>query len=83
MSKIVNKFADPRQNRILATLPTSDYERILPDLEPIEMPLGWTISEAGDHVKYLHFPTSGIVSLIYSLEDGSSSEIAIVGVMRA
>ena len=43
------------------------------------MPLGWTISEAGDHVKYLHFPISGIVSLIYSLENGTSSEIAIVG----
>ncbi|MER2538240.1 MAG: Crp/Fnr family transcriptional regulator, partial [Azonexus sp.] len=32
-----------------------------------------------DHVNYLHFPTSGIVSLIYSLEDGSSSETALVG----
>lgn len=79
MSITVQKLHDPRQNRILASLPVSDYERILPDLEPIEMPLGWTISEAGDHVKYLHFPTSGIISLIYSLENGSSSEIAIVG----
>lgn len=79
MAKAEKKFDDPRQNRILASLPLSDYERILPDLEPIDMPLGWTISEAGDHVKYLHFPTSGIVSLLYSLEDGSTSEIAIVG----
>lgn len=37
------------------------------------------MSESGDHVNYLHFPTSGIVSLIYSLEDGSSSETALVG----
>jgi CRP-like cAMP-binding protein len=43
------------------------------------MPRGWTMSESGDHVNYLHFPTSGIVSLIYALEDGSSSEIALVG----
>jgi CRP-like cAMP-binding protein len=43
------------------------------------MPLGWKLAEAGDHVKYIHFPISGIVSLIYDLEDGSSSEIAIVG----
>ncbi|GAB2879587.1 Crp/Fnr family transcriptional regulator [Uliginosibacterium flavum] len=35
--------------------------------------------ESGDHVNYLHFPTSGIVSLIYSLEDGSTSETALVG----
>lgn len=35
------------------------------------------MSESGDHVKYLLFPISGIVSLIYALEDGSSSEIAL------
>lgn len=70
---------DPRLNRILASLPAEDYERLLPELELVEMPLGWTMSESGDHVNYLHFPTSGIVSLIYSLEDGSSSETALVG----
>ncbi len=70
---------DPQQNLILSSLPKSDYERILPSLEFIEMPLGWTMSESGDHVNFLHFPTSGVVSLIYQLEDGSSSEIALVG----
>lgn len=69
----------PKRNRILAALPATDFERMLPDLEFVEMPLGWTMSESGDHVNYLHFPTSGIVSLIYALEDGSSSEIALVG----
>jgi CRP-like cAMP-binding protein len=70
---------DPRHNNILAALNKEEYERILPDLELVDMPLGWTISEAGDHVKFIHFPISGIVSLIYDLEDGTSSEIAIVG----
>jgi len=37
------------------------------------------MSESGDHENYLHFPTSGIVSLIYDLKDGSSSEVALVG----
>lgn len=37
------------------------------------------MSESGDHVNFLHFPTDGIVSLIYALENGSSSEIALVG----
>jgi CRP-like cAMP-binding protein len=74
-----NKLDDPRQNLILASLPAADYERILPYLELIDMPLGWTISEAGDHVKYLLFPTSGIISLIYNLENGASSEVAVVG----
>lgn len=70
---------DPKLNRILASLPAKDYERLLPELKLVEMPLGWTMSESGDHVNYLHFPISGIVALIYSLEDGSSSETALVG----
>lgn len=74
-----NRPPDPKLNRILASLPAEDYKRLQADLELVEMPLGWTMSESGDHVNYLHFPTSGIVSLIYSLEDGSSSETALVG----
>jgi len=70
---------EPTENRILAALPELDYERMLPDLEYIPLPLGLTMSESGDHVNFLHFPTSGIVSLIYDLENGASSEIALVG----
>jgi CRP-like cAMP-binding protein len=70
---------NPLLNQILAALPAADYARLLPDLERVPMPRRWTMSESGDHVNYLHFPTSGIVSLIYALEDGSSSEIALVG----
>lgn len=82
MTKTLNKKAqvpDPKLNHILASLPDEDYERILPDLKLIEMPLGWTMSESGDHINYLDFPISGIVSLMYSLEDGSTSETALVG----
>lgn len=70
---------DPRQNLILASLPAQDYTRLLADLQLVDMPLQWTVSESGDHVNFLHFPVSGIVSLIYTLEDGSSSETALVG----
>lgn len=70
---------DPKQNHILAALPAKDYERIFPDLKLIDMPLGWTMSESGDHVDFLDFPISGVVSLMYSLEDGSTSETALVG----
>ncbi|MFZ6656732.1 Crp/Fnr family transcriptional regulator [Undibacterium sp. TJN19] len=70
---------NPKQNSILAALPKADLERILPDLELVLLPLKWTMLESGDHVDFLYFPISGIVSLIYALEDGSSSEVALVG----
>src|SRR5450759_885851 len=43
----------PRQNRLLAALPPEDYERLLPNLEPVPLPLGWTVHRAGDREQYL------------------------------
>jgi CRP-like cAMP-binding protein len=77
----VNSDSDisPKQNFILSQLPVGDLDRLAPDLKLVDMHRGWTISEAGDHVDFVHFPVSGIVSLMYSLEDGSTSETALVG----
>jgi CRP-like cAMP-binding protein len=69
----------PKQNRLLATLPAPDYERLLPDLELVPLPLGWSIYEAGGKLGYVYFPTSAIISLLYVMEDGSSAEIAVAG----
>ena len=70
---------NPRQNHLLAALPESDYARLLPDLELVPLPLGWAVYEAGGKLGYLYFPTTGIVSLLYVMEDGASAEIAVTG----
>ena len=69
----------PKQNHVLAALPAADYARLLPDLEFIPMPLGWTVYESGGPVGHLYFPTTSLVSLLYVLQDGASAEIAITG----
>ncbi|BBE50723.1 Transcriptional regulator [Ferriphaselus amnicola] len=71
--------ADPRQNQILAALPAQDYARLLPDLEFINMPLGWALCESGCRMSHLYFPLDSIVSLLYVMEDGASGEIAVTG----
>jgi CRP-like cAMP-binding protein len=70
---------DPRQNHLLAALPAADYERLLPALELLPLPLGWAVYEAGGHQGYVYFPTTAIISLLYVMEDGSSAEIAVTG----
>ncbi len=70
---------DPKQNHLLAALPEADFARLLPDLEFIQMPLEWALSESGGHMKYVYFPTTSIISLLYVMEDGSSGEIAVTG----
>ena len=43
------------------------------------MPLGEVLYESGVQMRYVHFPTTSIVSLLYVMEDGASAEIAVVG----
>lgn len=43
------------------------------------MPLGWPLYESGVPMNYVYFPTIGIVSLLYVMENGESAEIAITG----
>ena len=69
----------PRQNHLLAALPAVDYERLLPELELVPLPLGWAVYEAGGKLSYVYFPTSSIISLLYVMEDGASAEIAVTG----
>jgi len=70
---------DPRRNRLLAALPDAEWERVLPHLEKVEMPLGKVLYESGDRLAHVYFPTTSIVSLLYVMENGSSAEIAVVG----
>ena len=70
---------DPKQNHLLAGLPAADYERLLPQLELVPLPLGWALYESGSEQGYVYFPTDSIVSLLYVMLDGSSAEIAVAG----
>jgi CRP-like cAMP-binding protein len=69
----------PHQNHLLDALPRADYERIAAHLELIPMKLGDVLYEPDYKLRYVYFPTTSIVSLLYVMEDGASAEIAIVG----
>jgi CRP-like cAMP-binding protein len=70
---------NPLQNQLLASLPEVEWLRWLPQLEPVELPLGTVLYESGASMTYVYFPTNAIVSLLYVLESGASAEIAVVG----
>ncbi len=69
----------PNQNHLLAALPTAEFERLAPYLEPVELLLGDVLYESGGQLQHVYFPTTAILSLHYVMENGSSSEIAGVG----
>ncbi|MEO6917740.1 MAG: Crp/Fnr family transcriptional regulator [Collimonas sp.] len=60
-------------------MPEEVWQRWLPHLEAVEMPLGQVLYESGSALNYVYFPTTAIVSLLYLLENGASAEIAGVG----
>lgn len=70
---------NPHLNHLLEALLKADYDRLFPNLEFIEMPLGQVLCESGDKLKHVYFPTTSIVSLLYVMENGASAEIAVVG----
>ena len=68
-----------RSNGLLTALPAGELARGAPYLEEVAMPLGWAVYESGGKQRYVYFPTTGIVSLLYVMADGNSAEIAVVG----
>lgn len=78
-SHAVSAGHSPRQNHLLDALPAIDHNRIAARLELVTLKLGDVLYEPGVPLRYVYFPATAIVSLLYVMEDGSSAEIAIVG----
>jgi CRP-like cAMP-binding protein len=71
--------SSPKDNLLLNALPTEEYQRLLPNLEFVELALSQVIYESGCELRYAYFPCTSIISLLYVLENGASAEIAVVG----
>lgn len=67
------------RNYLFHSIPLIEWERLLPHIEAIDLPLGKVLYEPGSKMNHVYFPSSAIVSLLYALENGSSAEIAVVG----
>ena len=70
---------DLRRNQLLATLPAADLQRWALELEEVDLSLGQVLSESGSTPHYVYFPSTVIVSLLYTTQDGDCTEIAVVG----
>ena len=69
----------PLGNRLLAALPPEDVTRLLPQLAPVTWALGDVLYEPARRMAYLYFPTTAVVSLIYTMLDGTTAEMGLVG----
>lgn len=67
------------ENRLLASLPRTEYDRILPSLKLVHLAKAKILYQAGDIVGLVYFPLGGALSLLSLTENGATIEVATVG----
>lgn len=68
-----------RGNRILASLPASDFDLLGPELELIALEQDAVLSRTGDDIEYVIFPHKGAITLMIDMADGQTVATAIIG----
>ena len=66
-------------NRLLAGLPTEDYERLKADLEAFPLVRGRILYDVGDPMPHVYFPDLGVISMVTMMHDGHGVEAASIG----
>jgi CRP-like cAMP-binding protein len=66
-------------NRLLAALPKNEYQRLEPHLKSVSLPVGEVFYEASEKIETVYFPNKALISLVSTLKNGATTEIALVG----
>jgi len=66
------------KNRLLAALSRTEFERLAPHLEQVNLPNG-TLFDAGDVVGHAYFLQSGIISLLSVTSKDQVIEVGMIG----
>jgi CRP-like cAMP-binding protein len=67
------------KNFILSRLPEAEYRKIAPDLQLVKMKSHDVINQPYEHVEYVYFPESCLISSVKILEEGNSVETGSIG----
>ncbi|KAB0632374.1 Crp/Fnr family transcriptional regulator [Burkholderia stagnalis] len=65
-------------NAILDALPEDSIRRLAPHLELVMVKPG-LLDRVGEPARYMHFPTTAMLSVLHLMEDGAMVEVAVVG----
>jgi CRP-like cAMP-binding protein len=70
---------DFRTNRLLAALPSEDYERLLPSLQVIAAQPYDVLIQPNTPFEYVYFPLRGVTSFLVVMNDSIMGEVGTVG----
>jgi CRP-like cAMP-binding protein len=66
-------------NRILLSLPESEYHALRPSLTFVPMPHHSSLHEPGERIEFAYFPNRGLVSLVVAMKEGKTVEVGVIG----
>ena len=66
-------------NQLLATLPSKDHKDIIANCESVELRLAQVISEPGQTIHHVYFPTDSFISLVVPPDNNAGLEVGLVG----
>lgn len=71
--------SDLHGNHLLGALPPQEWQAIAPHLELVQLRTEQLLCDSGQRIHHVYFPTTAIISLLHTMEDGGSVEVAAVG----
>jgi CRP-like cAMP-binding protein len=66
-------------NRILASLPAEEMERLLPHLKPITLECRQVLYEPHKAIRYSYFPEDSVISMVSTVIDKTVVEVGLAG----
>jgi CRP-like cAMP-binding protein len=71
--------SDLHGNHLLGALPTHEWQAIACDLELVQLRAGQLLCDSGKRIHHVYFPTTAVITLLHTMEDGGCVEVAAVG----
>jgi CRP-like cAMP-binding protein len=66
-------------NRILAGLTATEFNRLVPYLQPAGLQSGEVIRRSQQSYPFIYFPESAVISHLYTLRNGGATAAAVIG----
>mgnify|MGYP001791687965 CR=1 FL=1 len=76
---VSDKNNGEKVNRLLAALSPIEYQRLLPDFKEVWLENNQVIYQPNEEITEVYFPLDALISIVSTLKDGSTTEIAVVG----